>query len=121
MPFRHLRVGIICFTIQENVADPRNSKVVDIYRQLASFGVEPQVHDPLADPAAVIGEYGVSISSLDEFQDLDALVLAVPHSTYRPFDAEKIGRMIRRGGCLVDVKSVLDPGALRPDIAYWSL
>jgi hypothetical protein len=47
--------------------------------------------------------------------------LAVPHSTYRPFDPEKIGRMIRRGGCLVDVKSVLDPRALRPDIVYWSL
>lgn len=121
VPLRQLRVGIMGFTFKENVADTRNSKVVDIYRELTSFGVEPQVHDPLADPAAVIGEYGVSISSLDEFQDLDALVLAVPHSTYRPFDAEKIGRMIRRGGCLVDVKSVLDPGALRPDIAYWSL
>ncbi|HEX5258054.1 MAG TPA: nucleotide sugar dehydrogenase [Sphingomicrobium sp.] len=114
------RVGILGFTFKENVPDIRNSKVVDTYRELREFGIEPIVHDPLADPEAVRREYGVDLVSIDEFSELDALIYAVAHDDYAPH-VEHVSDMIDRGGILADVRSKIDPAKLRPDIVYWSL
>ena len=119
-PIRRARVGILGFTFKENVPDIRNSKVVDIYRELRDFGIEPIVHDPLADPAAVRHEYGIELASLDEFGKLDALIYAVAHDDYAPV-VERISDMIEEGGIAADVRSKLDATKLRPDIVYWSL
>ena len=121
LPLKNLRVGILGFTFKENVPDIRNSKVVDIYSELASFGLKPLVHDPMADPGNVVGEHGVELSSIDEFQDLHAIVLAVPHSAYEEIGAGGIDRMLGANGIFVDVKSRISPELLREDICYWSL
>jgi len=121
LPLKNLRVGILGFTFKENVPDIRNSKVVDIYAELASFGLKPLVHDPMADPHAVTEEYSVQLSSMDEFRDLHALILAVPHSSYGALDADSISRMLGVNGIFVDVKSRVSPELLREDICYWSL
>jgi len=121
LPLKELRVGILGFTFKENVPDIRNSKVVDIYAELASFGLKPLVHDPMADPHAVAEEHGVQLSSMDEFRDLHALVLAVPHSSYGALDADSISRMLGVNGIFVDVKSRVSPESLREDVCYWSL
>jgi UDP-N-acetyl-D-galactosamine dehydrogenase len=121
MPLRSLRVGILGFTFKENVPDIRNSKVVDIFAELASFGLEPLVHDPMADPEAVTAEYGVQLSSMDELHGLHALVLAVPHSAYVRLDASDFSHMLGIDGIFVDVKSSVAPELLREDICYWSL
>jgi UDP-N-acetyl-D-galactosamine dehydrogenase len=114
------RVGILGFTFKENVPDIRNSKVVDVYRELKEFGIEPIVHDARADPAAVRHEYGVELSPLDQFSGLQALVYAVGHDEYLPLH-DRIGDMVAEGGIVADVRSLLDPASLRPDISYWSL
>jgi UDP-N-acetyl-D-galactosamine dehydrogenase len=119
-PIRDARVGILGFTFKENVPDIRNSKVIDVYRELRDFGIEPLVHDPRADPAAIRHEYDVALSSIEAFGDLDALIYAVGHDEYRPLH-ERIGDMVAKGGILADVRSLLDPAALREDIVYWSL
>jgi UDP-N-acetyl-D-galactosamine dehydrogenase len=119
-PIRDARVGILGFTFKENVPDIRNSKVIDVYRELKDFGIEPLVHDPRADPAAIRHEYDVALSSIEAFGDLDALIYAVGHDEYRPLH-ERIGDMVAKGGILADVRSLLDPAALREDIVYWSL
>jgi UDP-N-acetyl-D-galactosamine dehydrogenase len=103
------------------VPDIRNSKVVDIYTELTSFGLKPLVHDPMADPHAVTEEYSVQLSSMDEFRDLHALILAVPHLPYGELDANGFGRMLGINGIFVDVKSSVAPELLREDICYWSL
>ena len=121
LPIKNLRVGILGFTFKENVPDIRNSKVVDIYTELASFGLTPLVHDPMADPRAVTEEYSVQLSSIDEFRDLHALILAVPHLPYSNMDANGFDRMLGANGIFVDVKSCVDPELLRDDICYWSL
>jgi len=121
LPLRNLRIGILGFTFKENVPDIRNSKVVDIYSELASFGLKPLIHDPMADPHAVAEEYDVQLSLMDEFRDLHALILAVPHSAYRTLDADGISGMLGSGGIFVDVKSRVAPDLLREDICYWSL
>jgi len=119
-PIRDARVGILGFTFKENVPDIRNSKVIDVYRELKDFGIEPLVHDPRADPAGIRHEYDVALSSIEAFGDLDALIYAVGHDEYRPLH-ERIGDMVAKGGILADVRSLLDPAALREDIVYWSL
>ena len=119
-PIRKARVGILGFTFKENVPDIRNSKVVDAYRELTEFGIEPIVHDPLADPAAVRHEYDVELASLEEFERLDALIYAVAHDSYAPV-AERISDMLADEGIVADVRSKLDPATLRSDIIYWSL
>jgi UDP-N-acetyl-D-galactosamine dehydrogenase len=119
-PIRKARVGILGFTFKENVPDIRNSKVVDTYRELREFGIEPMVHDPLADRSAVLHEYGIELTSIDQFKNLDALIYAVAHDDYGPH-IEHVSDMIARGGVVADVRSSIDPGKLRPDIVYWSL
>ena len=115
------RVGILGFTFKENVPDIRNSKVVDIYRELREFGLEPLVHDPMADAETVRRAYDVELCDLDAFTDLAALVYAVPHADYDDLDADALSKMIRPEGILIDIKSRADRQALRPDLRYWSL
>ncbi|HEU4499797.1 MAG TPA: nucleotide sugar dehydrogenase, partial [Sphingomicrobium sp.] len=82
LPLKKLRVGVLGLTFKENVPDIRNSKVVDIIRELKSYGVDPLIHDPLAHQEAVQREFGIELSPLTEFRDLHALILAVPHHHY---------------------------------------
>jgi UDP-N-acetyl-D-galactosamine dehydrogenase len=118
---RDARVGILGFTFKENVPDIRNSKVVDIYNELRAFGIRPMVNDPLADPAQVHRAYSVDLTPMDELRDLSALILAVPHREYDALDPSALSGMMAPDGVIVDVKSGIDPAALREDINYWSL
>ena len=120
-PVRNARVGILGFTFKENVPDTRNSKVVDIYEELRAFGVEPLVHDPLADPATIDRHYGIQLAGLGDFRDLHVLILAVTHEDYETLDADKLSAMLVPDGIFVDIKSKLAPGSLRADIKTWGL
>ncbi len=119
-PVSKARVGILGFTFKENVPDIRNSKVIDIFRELKEFGIEPMVHDPRADAAAVREEYGVELAPLDDLTNLKALIYAVGHDDYRPLHG-RISDMVADGGVIADVRSLLDPASVRSDIRYWSL
>jgi UDP-N-acetyl-D-galactosamine dehydrogenase len=115
------RVGILGLTFKENVSDLRNSRVPDIAAELRSYGIDPLVHDPLADPARARHEYGIDLAALDAFRDLDALVLAVPHRAYLDRPRDDLWACLREGGLVMDVKSALDPVSVPPRLAYWSL
>ncbi len=121
LPIRTSRVGILGFTFKENVPDIRNSKVLDVYRELRDFGLTALVHDPLADADSVQRTCDVELTQLDQFSDLAALIYAVPHEAYASMGPGRMSEMIARNGILVDVKSKIDPQAVRPDITYWSL
>ena len=121
VPVRRARVAVLGLTFKEDVPDLRNSRVPDIVRELASFGITAWVHDPLADPAAAAHEYGLELSPLELLRGLDALVLAVPHRAYRELGAAGLAALLAPSGILLDVKSMLDPAALPGGLAYWSL
>jgi UDP-N-acetyl-D-galactosamine dehydrogenase len=120
-PLKHARVGILGLTFKENVPDIRNSKIESIYRELCDFGVIPLVHDPLADPAAAMREFGITLMPLEEMGHLDALIYAVSHREYAAMGAAAIQDHVAPGGVIIDVKSMLAKSEIRPDLRYWSL
>ena len=115
------RVGILGLPFKENVRDIRNSKVPDIVAELRHFGIEAEVHDPMADPSETLEEYGLKLHPWEHLRDLDALVLAVPHQHYLSMGVGALLTGLRPGGIVVDVKSVLSPGEVPPGLHYWSL
>jgi UDP-N-acetyl-D-glucosamine/UDP-N-acetyl-D-galactosamine dehydrogenase len=116
------RVNILGLTFKENVPDIRNSKVIDIIRELHEFGVETYVHDPLAAPDDALHEYGLKLSEWDSLPAADALVLAVPHRQYLGMESAELLKKVVRRGCVIDVKSVLDAETYRKEgLRIWRL
>lgn len=113
-------VGILGLTFKENVPDIRNSRVPDVVRELARFGIIPKVHDPIADPHGA-ADVGIVPSRLEDLQGLHGLILAVPHRHFLEMDRNALFGMIRPGGVLFDIKSAIDPSEVPPTVRYWSL
>jgi UDP-N-acetyl-D-galactosamine dehydrogenase len=121
MQLKGSRVGVLGVTFKENVTDTRNSRVPDIAHELAEFGIEALVYDPLADGEVVRDEYGLELSPLSSFRDLDGVVVAVAHHQVRALGADKICDMVKPGGVVIDIKSIVNPEALPEHLSYWSL
>ena len=115
------RVGILGLTFKEDCNDLRNSKVPDIRRELAQFGIDAMIHDPHASPPEAQHEYGIQLRTLEQMTELDALIFAVSHDWYLRLGQDRLASMVRDGGVLVDVKSALDPARVGRDVRYWSL
>jgi UDP-N-acetyl-D-glucosamine/UDP-N-acetyl-D-galactosamine dehydrogenase len=118
------KVGILGLTFKENVPDLRNTRVVDVIAELREYGVQVLVHDPMADPGEAHEEYGLTLSSLEDFTGLDAVVLAVSHAPYRKLTPKAVAAMFRdpKAGVVADVKAFLDGPALRKKgLDYWRL
>ncbi|MDB9310617.1 nucleotide sugar dehydrogenase [Aphanizomenon sp. CS-733/32] len=115
------RVGILGLTFKENVPDLRNSRIPDIIHELRQFGIDPLVHDSLAENSHAVHEYGIQLSDWKELTYLDALILAVPHQEYLEMSAERLFAHIRPGGIFMDIKSIFEPGDIPTNINYWSL
>jgi UDP-N-acetyl-D-galactosamine dehydrogenase len=121
IPIKSARVGILGLTFKQDVPDLRNTKVVDIVKELREFGIDPLLHDPLVTAGDAAREYGVRINPWEELTGLDAVVLAVPHREFVDRPLEELLHPLREGGVLFDIKSALDPSTVRPDVKYWSL
>ena len=113
------KVGILGLTFKEDVPDLRNSKVPDIINELREYGIDPVIHDPHANPEEAMHEYGLTLVSMAEFRDLDAVIYAVPHSASN-VDAATVMAMTSKNGIIIDVKSALEPSEI-VDRVYWSL
>ena len=121
IPVKRARVGILGLTFKEDVNDLRNSKVPEVMKELAAFGIDTIVHDPHADPAEAKHEYGIKLSPWEEIRNLDGLIVAVGHRTYREMGQEKLLSLVRHGGVVVDAKSIMKPSLVDRGIRYWSL
>jgi UDP-N-acetyl-D-galactosamine dehydrogenase len=115
-------VTVLGLTFKEDVPDTRNSRVIDIIRELESFGIEVQVHDPMASPTDARHEYGLAITELDALRPADAVILAVAHATYLEGGWPLIKRLLADGSGLVfDVKMKLDRISKPDGIELWRL
>src|SRR6056300_524486 len=81
-PVKGGRALILGLAFKEDTGDVRNSKVVDVYQELKSFGMEVDVFDPLANPAQALREYGIELVQEIDLSDYPAIILAVPHQAF---------------------------------------
>jgi UDP-N-acetyl-D-galactosamine dehydrogenase len=115
-------VTILGLTFKEDVPDTRNSRVVDVIRELESFGLTVQVHDPMANAADAMHEYGVTLTDLDALQPADAVILAVAHDDYNKGGWSLVQKLLLDGtGLVLDVKMKLDRGSQPVGIELWRL
>jgi UDP-N-acetyl-D-galactosamine dehydrogenase len=116
------RVTVFGLTFKEDVPDIRNSKVADIVRELGSFGIPTQVHDPLAIPGEARHEYGIDLMDEAALLPADAVILAVAHKEYVAAGWRLVTRHLKDGkGIVMDIKARLDR-AQKPDgVTLWRL
>jgi len=115
------RIGIMGITFKEDVTDTRNSRVPDIAYELAEFGIEPIVYDPVADAEVVRDEYGLELKPKSALEGVQGLIVAVGHKQIRDQGAEALVKLVSPGGILVDIKSIFEPTHIPEHISYWSL
>lgn len=119
------RVGILGFTFKENCPDTRNTKVIDIYRELGEYGITPVVVDPAADAGEAKHLYGITFETMEAVKDMDAVIIAVAHDEFLSLNKEKINSFYRASHSkkvLMDLKGLLDRKEyLSEDFIYWRL
>lgn len=125
IPVKRARVAILGFTFKENCPDTRNTKVIDIYKELGEYGINPMVVDPAADADEAKRLYGVTFQSMEEVRDMDAVIIAVAHDDFLKLDREQIAAFYapsHERKVLLDIKGLLDRKEyLTEDYLYWRL
>ncbi len=91
IPVKGAKVAILGFTFKENCPDTRNTKVIDIYKELGEYGIRPIVVDPAADADEAKRLYGIDFHDIKEIENMDAVVIAVAHSEFLELSREEIG------------------------------
>ena len=121
-PIKGSKVHVLGLTFKEDVPDLRNSRVIDIIHELESFGIDVDVHDPLASREEASHEYKVELTGWDDLPVADAIIMAVAHREYLDMPLSDIQQKVVEGGCFIDVKSKFDREALHAaGLCVWRL
>lgn len=122
---KNARVAILGFTFKENCPDTRNTKVIDIVRELKTYGIEPAISDPQADRTEAERLYGIHFTRQEEIRGMDAVLLAVPHREYKALSLKTLDGFYREeaaGKVLFDIKGMLNKQELEEaGYLYWRL
>lgn len=125
IPVKNAKVAILGFTFKENCPDTRNTKVIDIVRELREYGIEPVIADPVADEKEALRLYGISFINMVEIKSVDAVVLAVSHTEFQTLsskDLEHFYSTANKEKVLVDVKGILNKEEFeKSGYLYWRL
>lgn len=123
---KYAKVVIFGLTFKENCPDIRNSKVVDIIRQLNEYGIKPDVVDPWVDGAESLEEYNVGVTDISCIKDADCIIIAVAHEEFRKIDALQLRKLYREDSkekkVLIDVKGIYSFSDIPlEEFIYWRL
>ncbi len=94
-------ITILGLTFKENTPDIRNTRIIDIVRELQDFGVKVQIHDPLASNDEVKHEYGIELTSYEKLEPAAALIMGVKHREFENLTAENIRELLKDKNSLV--------------------
>jgi len=109
-------------TFKEDVPDIRNSKVIDISRELERVGVSVQMTDPIASVEETADEYGIKLTPIEVLRPADAVILAVAHKDYVAGGWPLVGKLLKNNqGIVLDVKARLDRTKKPEGIDLWRL
>jgi UDP-N-acetyl-D-glucosamine/UDP-N-acetyl-D-galactosamine dehydrogenase len=112
-PVKGAHVNVLGLTFKEDCGDLRNSRVIDVIRELASYGAAVHVHDPVANALEARHEYGVELEPWESLPRAHAVVAAVAHHAFKRLTPADIVEKLAPGGLYVDVKCQADAAALR--------
>ena len=125
IPVKGAKVAILGFTFKENCPDTRNTKVIDIYKELGEYGITPIVVDPAADADEAKRLYGIIFDTMDAVKNMDAVIVAVAHKEFLSLDKEKISAFFEPNHSkkvFMDIKGLFDRKEyLTEDYIYWRL
>jgi UDP-N-acetyl-D-glucosamine/UDP-N-acetyl-D-galactosamine dehydrogenase len=97
-------VLILGLTFKENCPDIRNTKIIEIYNELCTYGISTDVYDPWANPIEVKKEFNIDlIAELDK--KYDEVIVAVAHNQFKVLN---IRELLKENGCVYDLKSLFD-------------
>lgn len=115
-------VTVLGLTFKEDCPDLRNSKVIDIIRELQDYGINVQVTDPLADPTEADHEYNVKLVSMCELKPATAVIAAVAHKPFRELSVPQLTGLMNNKPILADVKGIYERDALEASgVRVWRL
>ncbi|MFD4817052.1 nucleotide sugar dehydrogenase [Peribacillus butanolivorans] len=117
------KVAIFGITFKENCPDVRNTKVIDIIIELEEYGIDVKVVDPLAEKEDLWREYRINPCDIDEIEEMDALIFAVPHEEFKSLNISDIRKMYwNHKPVLIDVKGMFDRKEVENEnFLYWRL
>ena len=124
VPVKNAKVAILGFTFKENCPDTRNTKVIDIYKELKEYGITATIADPAADADEAKRLYGIEFVKLSEIRDMDAVILAVAHEQFKSLSVADIDALYKAGSAkvLLDLKGILNKTDFEnADYIYWRL
>ena len=125
IPVKNAKVAILGFTFKENCPDTRNTKVIDIYNELAEYGITPLVVDPAADAEEAKRLYGITFRTMEEVKDMDAVIIAVSHTQFLSLKKEDIAGFYKpehKQKVLLDIKGIFDRKEYESgNFIYWRL
>ena len=123
IPVKGAKIAILGLTFKENCPDTRNTKVMDIYKELSSYGISLMVVDPVADAEEAKRLYDITLHSVEEVTDMDAVIVAVSHDVFREYRPERFASFYRKkAGVLLDLKGIFDRVTFRErGFDYWRL
>ncbi len=122
LSIKELPIIVLGLTFKEDCPDLRNSRVIDVIRELQSYGATVIVHDPVADAAEARHEYGVDLTPWDQLPRAAAIVATVAHREFKARPVADYAAKLQPNGVVTDVKSQFDPQTfLNSGISFWRL
>lgn len=118
------KVLVMGVTFKEDCNDVRNSKVINIIRELKEYGIRVQVVDPVADLKEVYEKYKLEVCNFNEVKDEDAIVIAVAHKEFKEMniaDIESKFNPKNKNNILIDIKGIIEKDMLSNNTIYWRL
>lgn len=118
------KVAIFGLTFKENTPDVRNTKVIDVIRELQEYGIDVKVIDPQADKEDVAREYGFTLNEKEEIKNIDVAIFAVPHDEFKDIQLDEVKMMfsVNENGILIDIKGMFSrKEAEQANLEYWRL
>lgn len=120
---KNAKVAIFGFTFKENCPDTRNTKVIDIIKELREYGIESVVTDPKADADEARRLYGIEFKEMNQIRGMDAVILAVAHEEFVQLRKDDLEQLFSEGKkVLLDIKGLLDRKEYEDlGYCYWRL
>jgi len=113
------KIALLGITFKENCVDIRNTRSIDVYKELVEYGANVMVYDPWANADEVKKYFGIDLVSKEDLASIDCLVVSVSHNEFKDINFDEI---MSKDGIVVDVKSIYNKHELKSKgYSYWRL